>query len=146
MASNNWIAWGSEEKGRVRRERLIGIFALLSGGSSFFILGRAVLLSTIAIETAQHLVVGMIRSILRAPLSFFDSTPSSRIRKRSSTDQSIVDTHIPYRDFTFSDEHGRDELQDGNAVYLATYSFMANSTPKDELWAFFQFCVPGLRE
>ncbi|XP_070021291.1 putative ABC transporter C family member 15 isoform X2 [Nicotiana sylvestris] len=97
MASNYWIAWGTEEEGRVTRERLIGIFVLMSGGSSFFILGRAVMLSTIAIETAQKLYVGMITSIFRAPLSFFDSTPSSRILNRSSTDQSIVDTDIPYR-------------------------------------------------
>ncbi|KAL2547171.1 ABC transporter C family member 3 [Forsythia ovata] len=96
MASNYWIAWGIEE-GRVTREHLLGIFSLLSGGSSFFILGRAVLLSTIAIETAQRLFLGMTTSIFRAPISFFDSTPSSRILNRSSTDQSIVDTDIPYR-------------------------------------------------
>ncbi|KAL3649855.1 hypothetical protein CASFOL_006258 [Castilleja foliolosa] len=97
MGSNYWIAWGSEEDGRVTKEHLIFIFALLSGGSSVFILGRAVLLSTIAIETAQRLFLGMITCVFRAPLSFFDSTPSSRILNRSSTDQSIVDTDIPYR-------------------------------------------------
>ncbi|GFP94485.1 ABC transporter c family member 5 [Phtheirospermum japonicum] len=97
MASNYWIAWGSEKEERVTKDRLILIFALLSGGSSFFILGRAVLLSTIAIETAQRLFLGMITCVFRAPLSFFDSTPSSRILNRSSTDQSIVDTDIPYR-------------------------------------------------
>ncbi|XP_059316383.1 putative ABC transporter C family member 15 [Lycium ferocissimum] len=97
IASNYWIAWGTEEEGRVTSERLIGIFVLMSGGSSFFILGRAVMLSTIAIETAQKLYIGMITSLFRAPLSFFDSTPSSRILNRSSTDQSIVDTDIPYR-------------------------------------------------
>ncbi|GER47317.1 ABC transporter C family member 3 [Striga asiatica] len=97
MASNYWIAWGSENDERVTKGRLIKIFALLSGGSSFFILGRAVLLSTIAIETSQRLFLGMINSVFRAPLSFFDSTPSSRILNRSSTDQSIVDTDIPYR-------------------------------------------------
>ncbi|MCD9642461.1 hypothetical protein HAX54_029292 [Datura stramonium] len=97
MASNYWITWGTEEEGRVTRERLIGIFVLMSGGSSFFILGRAVMLSTIAIETAQKLYIGLIKSLFRAPLSFFDSTPSSRILNRSSTDQSIVDTDIPYR-------------------------------------------------
>ncbi|XP_015161794.1 putative ABC transporter C family member 15 [Solanum tuberosum] len=97
MASNYWIAWGTEEEGRVTSKRLIGIFVLLSGGSSFFILGRAVMLSTIAIETSQKLYIGMMKSLFRAPLSFFDSTPSSRILNRSSTDQSTVDTDIPYR-------------------------------------------------
>ncbi|KAK7822372.1 abc transporter c family member 5 [Quercus suber] len=69
----------------------------MSGGSSIFIFGRAVLLATIAVETAQRLFCGMITSVFRAPISFFDSTPSSRILSRSSTDQSTVDTDIPYR-------------------------------------------------
>ncbi|KAM7488727.1 hypothetical protein LguiB_026211 [Lonicera macranthoides] len=69
----------------------------MSGESSIFIMGRALLLSTIANETAQRLFLGMITSIFQAPISFFDSTPSSRILNRSSTDQSLVDTDIPYR-------------------------------------------------
>ncbi|XP_017971378.1 PREDICTED: putative ABC transporter C family member 15 [Theobroma cacao] len=97
MGSNYWIAWGTEDSHKVTRTQLIGIFILLSGGSSVFILGRAVLLATIAVETAQHLFLGMIRSVFRAPISFFDSTPSSRILNRSSTDQSTLDTDIPYR-------------------------------------------------
>ncbi|KAG5521929.1 hypothetical protein RHGRI_034222 [Rhododendron griersonianum] len=97
IASNYWIAWAIDEKNQVSRERMIGIYALISSGSSIFILGRAVLLSTIAIETSQCLFRGMITSIFRAPLSFFDFTPSSRILSRASTDQSIVDTDIPYR-------------------------------------------------
>lgn len=83
MASNYWIAWGTEQDG-VTREKLIGIFVLLSGGSSIFILGRAILLSTIAIETSQQLFTGMIKSVFRAPMSFFNSTPSSRILNRVS--------------------------------------------------------------
>ncbi|XP_056168421.1 putative ABC transporter C family member 15 [Syzygium oleosum] len=97
LASNYWIAWATEDNGRISRGKLIGVFILLSGGSSIFILGRAVLLSTIAIKTARHLFHVMISSVFRAPISFFDSTPSSRILDRSSTDQSRVDTDIPYR-------------------------------------------------
>ncbi|XP_017616130.1 putative ABC transporter C family member 15 [Gossypium arboreum] len=97
IGSNYWIAWATEENHKVSREQLIGIFVMLSGGSSIFILGRAVLLATIAIETAQRLFLGMITSVFRAPISFFDSTPSSRILNRSSTDQSTLDTDIPYR-------------------------------------------------
>ncbi|CAH9132036.1 unnamed protein product [Cuscuta epithymum] len=96
MASNYWMAWGTE-KGRVSREQLIGMFVLLSGGSTIFILGRAFLLSTIAIETSQQFFTRMTESVFRAPMSFFDSTPSSRILNRASTDQSTLDTDIPYR-------------------------------------------------
>ncbi|KAH1098146.1 hypothetical protein J1N35_015067 [Gossypium stocksii] len=97
LGSNYWIAWATEENRNVSREQLIGIFILLSGGSSIFILGRAVLLATIAVETARRLFLGMITSVFRAPISFFDSNPSSRILNRSSTDQSTLDTDIPYR-------------------------------------------------
>ncbi|KAK9104208.1 hypothetical protein Scep_021052 [Stephania cephalantha] len=97
ISSNYWLAWATEEEGRVGNEKLIGIFALLAGGSSFFVFCRAVLLSTVAIKTAQKIFLGMINSVFRAPLSFFDITPSSRILNRSSTDQSTVDTDIPYR-------------------------------------------------
>ena len=82
MASNYWIAWATEEPGRVGPKKLLGIFALLSGGSSVFILGRAVLMATIAIETSQQLFKGMITSVFRAPISFFDATPCSAILNR----------------------------------------------------------------
>ncbi|OQU86955.1 putative ABC transporter C family member 15 isoform X3 [Sorghum bicolor] len=97
ICSNYWIAWASERKELVSREKMIGIFVLLSAGSSVFILGRAFVLSAIAIETAQQLFLGMIKNIFRAPINFFDSTPSSRILNRASTDQSTVDIDIPYR-------------------------------------------------
>ncbi|KAI3816745.1 hypothetical protein L1987_16449 [Smallanthus sonchifolius] len=96
MGSNYWIASATEDEG-VSSKRLVGIFVILSGGSSVFILGRAVLLSTIAIETGQNLFLQMVNSVFRASVSFFDSTPSSRILNRCSTDQSTVDVDIPYR-------------------------------------------------
>jgi len=85
ICSNYWIAWASESREQVSREKMIGIFVLLSAGSSAFILGRAFVLSAIAIETAQQLFLGMIKNIFRAPINFFDSTPSSRILNRVST-------------------------------------------------------------
>nr|GFB44553.1 putative ABC transporter C family member 15 [Tanacetum cinerariifolium] len=97
MGSNYWMAWATEDEDRVNSRMLVGVFMLLSGGSSVFILVRAVLLSTIAIETGQNLFLQMLTSVFRAPVLFFDTTPSSRILNRSSTDQSTVDVDIPYR-------------------------------------------------
>ncbi|KAG5222387.1 ABC transporter family member [Salix suchowensis] len=85
MGSNYWIAWATEKSRDVSREKLIGMFVC------------SVLLATIAVETSQRLFFGMISSVFRATISFFDATPSSRILSRSSTDQSTVDTDIPYR-------------------------------------------------
>ncbi|KAK8526338.1 hypothetical protein V6N12_020812 [Hibiscus sabdariffa] len=105
MGSNYWIAWATDDNHIVSREKLIGIFVLLSGGSSIFILGRAVLLATIAIETAQRLFLGMITSVFRAPISFFDSTPSSRILSRVLNKCRLVD--IVQRDQRLLDAPGK---------------------------------------
>lgn len=84
MASNYWIAWATDEQRSINRVQLITIFALLSGGSSAFMLGRIVLLTVTAIMTAKRLFMDMTTSVFRAPMSFFDSTPSSRILTRVS--------------------------------------------------------------
>jgi ABC-type multidrug transport system fused ATPase/permease subunit len=127
MGSNYWISWAAEQRSRNNNGRLIGIFSLLSGGSSIFILGRTVLMTIVSVETARRLYHGMTTSVFRAPISFFDNTPSSRILSRvsftsilylmillfsvlfkllqlfsflllqSSTDQTRADSDIPYR-------------------------------------------------
>ncbi|XP_074310112.1 putative ABC transporter C family member 15 [Silene latifolia] len=97
MGSGYWITWATQEAGRVSNEKLLGYYILLSVGSCLFILGRTVFLSTIAIETAHRMYLNMVKSVFRAPLYFFDITPSSRILSRSSTDQSTCDTDITYR-------------------------------------------------
>lgn len=84
IGSSYWMAWATEDEGRdkVSRARMMGMFGLICFGSSVFISARAVLLSAMTLETAQHLFVGMITSIFRAPMSFFDITPSSRMLDR----------------------------------------------------------------
>ncbi|KAJ4842421.1 hypothetical protein Tsubulata_017632 [Turnera subulata] len=97
MGSNYWIAWAAEKEGKISRELLIGIFALISGGSAIFILARALLLTDVTIKTAQRLFNDMITTVFHAPMSFFDSTSSSQILDRSSSDQATVDSDISYR-------------------------------------------------
>lgn len=93
MGSNYWIAWATDGKdgGRtISKRRLMGVYVMLSAGSAVCVLGRALLLATAAMETAQKLFVKMLTTVFRAPISFFDSTPSSRILNRVS----LFGTHM----------------------------------------------------
>ncbi|KAJ0048760.1 hypothetical protein Pint_16533 [Pistacia integerrima] len=78
VGSNYWIAWATDEKHKVSREQLPGVFVFLLGGSSIFILGRAVLLATMAMKTAQCFFQDMITSVFKAP--FHSLTPHLQAR------------------------------------------------------------------
>jgi len=100
IGSNYWMAWATPEskdvKPPVKGSTLIIVYVALAVGSSFCILSRTSLLFTAGYKTATVLFNKMHLSIFRAPMLFFDSTPSGRILNRASTDQSAVDLNISF--------------------------------------------------
>lgn len=108
IGSNYWMAWAvpvsKDMEPPVSGSTLIYVYVALALGSSLCILARALLLVTAGYKTAMILFNKMHTSIFRAPMSFFDSTPSGRILNRASTDQSEVDTNFAPQigSFTFS--------------------------------------------
>ncbi|KAM7275028.1 hypothetical protein ACFE04_016894 [Oxalis oulophora] len=101
IASNYWMAWASpttsETKSAFGMNVILLVYSLLAIVSSFCVLVRATLVATTGLWTAEKLFTNMLQSILRAPMSFFDSTPTGRILNRASTDQSVLDLEMAMR-------------------------------------------------
>lgn len=98
VASNYWMAWASPttsaSEPAVGMKLLFLVYILLSVGSALCVLVRAMLVAIAGLLTSQKLFSGMLQCMLRAPMSFFDSTPTGRILNRASTDQSVLDLEI----------------------------------------------------
>ncbi|KAL2473106.1 ABC transporter C family member 3 [Forsythia ovata] len=106
IGSNYWMAWATpiskDVAPPVGGSTLIIVYVALAIGCSFCTLARALLLVTAGYKTAMTLFEKMHQCIFRAPMSFFDATPSGRILNRASTDQSAVDLDIPFQVGTFA--------------------------------------------
>ncbi|KAH7657180.1 Xenobiotic-transporting ATPase protein [Dioscorea alata] len=100
ISSNYWMATSApvtkDTSNSVDGSTLILVYFLLALGSSLCVLLRVSLLATAGFKTAKLLFHKLHRCIFRAPMSFFDATPSGRILNRVSTDQSAIDESIPF--------------------------------------------------
>lgn len=88
VASNYWLAWASpvsqDEVPPVGGTTLITVYIGFAFGSMLCILIRATCLTIAGYKTANLLFNKMHLCIFRAPMSFFDATPSGRILNRVS--------------------------------------------------------------
>ncbi|XP_057833525.2 ABC transporter C family member 9 isoform X2 [Cryptomeria japonica] len=101
VGSGYWMAWASpltlDMAPIISTGFLILVYVAISIGGSIFLLIRTFLLVIVGLLTSQKLFLGMLYSIFRAPMFFFDRTPAGRILNRASTDQSVVDLEIAAR-------------------------------------------------
>jgi ATP-binding cassette subfamily C (CFTR/MRP) protein 2 len=92
MAGDYWLAYEtSEERATLFNPSLfISVYAIIAGISLFFILLRSFFSTYLGLKTAQIFFTQILHSILHAPMSFFDTTPSGRVLSRVRNQTMLV--------------------------------------------------------
>ncbi|XP_062210491.1 ABC transporter C family member 14-like [Phragmites australis] len=98
VASDLWLADETSEENAAsfRPSLFINVYAGLAAGSVVLVSARSFLVAFIGLQTADRFFKQILNSILHAPMSFFDTTPSGRILSRASSDQTNVDLFLPF--------------------------------------------------
>ncbi|XP_041989412.1 ABC transporter C family member 14-like [Salvia splendens] len=98
MASDYWLAYETSDANAdsFSPSLFISVYAIFAAVAVVFIFIRSILVAVMGLKTSQIFFLQILRSILHAPMSFFDTTPSGRILTRASTDQTNVDILIPF--------------------------------------------------
>ncbi|CAK7348295.1 unnamed protein product [Dovyalis caffra] len=98
MAGDYWLAYETAEERAATFEPslFISVYGVIASVSVVILIMRSLFVTLMGLKTAQKLFGGILHSILHAPMSFFDTTPSGRILSRASADQTNVDILLPF--------------------------------------------------
>ncbi|CAI0388766.1 unnamed protein product [Linum tenue] len=98
MAGDYWLAYetSADRATAANPTIFISVYAIIAVISVVLLGSRSYFVTLMGLKTSQIFFNGILNSILRAPMSFFDTTPSGRILSRASTDQSNIDIFLPF--------------------------------------------------
>ncbi|KAL6846161.1 hypothetical protein ACP4OV_023609 [Aristida adscensionis] len=94
VAGDYWLAYAASVE-TVSAPLVIKVYAAIAAASVALLSVRSLLIALIGLHTANRFFKQILGSILRAPMSFFDTTPSGRVLSRASSDQKSVDLVLP---------------------------------------------------
>ncbi|CAN6693746.1 unnamed protein product [Malus baccata var. baccata] len=98
MSGDYWLSYETAAKraASFKPSEFIIVYAIIACVSFVVVLIRALVVMFVGLKTAQTFFKQILHSILHAPMSFFDTTPSGRILSRASTDQTNIDLFLPF--------------------------------------------------
>nr|XP_043609017.1 ABC transporter C family member 4-like [Erigeron canadensis] len=98
MASDYWLAYETADAraASFNPSLFIEVYTVIAGVSMVMVFGRVICSTILGLKTSQVFFLRILHSILHAPMSFFDTTPSGRILSRASSDQTTVDVFLPF--------------------------------------------------
>ncbi|KAF9586459.1 hypothetical protein BGW38_004536 [Lunasporangiospora selenospora] len=120
ISTSLWLThWSSDPDASRHPMFYIGVYAALGMSYSLLTVFQSIILQVFcAIRSARVLHQEMLHSVLRSPMSFFDTTPLGRILNRFSKDQSTIDEVLP-RSFS---GYSRTLFQVASVLIVVTFS------------------------
>lgn len=94
IATSLWLSYWVSDKFGASRGFYIGIYAMLGFMQALLMFTFATLLSTCGTNSSKFMLHRAMESVLRAPMSFFDTTPLGRITNRFSKDVDSMDNSL----------------------------------------------------
>uniref|UniRef100_A0A673CL51 ATP-binding cassette, sub-family C (CFTR/MRP), member 3 n=1 Tax=Sphaeramia orbicularis TaxID=375764 RepID=A0A673CL51_9TELE len=100
IGTNVWLSqWTNDAATNQTQERInlrVGVYAALGIAQGVLLLANCLLCRAYSMLRAAKITHNnMLHGVLRAPQSFFESTPTGRLLNRFSKDVDAIDSHIP---------------------------------------------------
>ncbi|KAI1342933.1 ABC multidrug transporter-like protein [Xylariaceae sp. FL0016] len=89
-----WLSWWTAGQFPLDLGEWIGVYAGLGSLQAVFMFSFAVLISVFGTRASKVMLKRAMSMVLRAPMSFFDTTPLGRITNRFSKDIDVMDNNL----------------------------------------------------
>ncbi|KAI0503298.1 ABC transporter family protein [Xylaria bambusicola] len=94
IATSLWLSYWTGDRFGFSQGVYIGVYAALGTGQAIFLFIFALMLTIFGTRASKALLRQAVTRTLRAPMSFFDTTPLGRITNRFSRDVDVMDNNL----------------------------------------------------
>ncbi|KAI3323118.1 ATP-binding cassette transporter protein [Xylariaceae sp. AK1471] len=94
IATSLWLSYWTADKFGYSQAVYIAVYAALGTGQAIFLFIFAIMLTIFGTRASKALLRQAVTRTLRAPMSFFDTTPLGRITNRFSRDVDVMDNNL----------------------------------------------------
>lgn len=94
IVTSLWLSWWTSDRFGYAMGVYIGVYAGLGAGQALMMFAFMVTLSMFGTTASKGMLRMAITRVLRAPMSFFDTTPLGRITNRFSRDVDVMDNNL----------------------------------------------------
>ncbi|KAK6354470.1 hypothetical protein TWF730_008870 [Orbilia blumenaviensis] len=94
ILSTIWLSWWTSGRYSLSKGSYIAGYVGLGAAQAVFMFVFSLILTTAGTEASKNLMKKAMKRVLRAPMSFFDTTPLGRIVNRFSKDVDVMDNNL----------------------------------------------------